>query len=125
VPLTPPRKRDYALVPAVGIGSVAALTIILGSRYLRPPLYLATWFEFLVTLATFFCTSTVVYHWRVWRREQDPTAYTVRSASAWSLEDDWRHVVRLWLTGLLLGGGILALLRLLYAAGWLRFAWPK
>jgi hypothetical protein len=121
VPLTPPHKRDYALRPAIGVGSVATLTILFGNRYLRPPTYLAGWFEFLVMVATFFVSSAIVYSWRVRRRDRDSTAYT----SAWSLEEDWRHVVGLWIVGLLVGGGMIAVLRLLYAAGWLRFAWPS
>ncbi len=119
MPLTPPRRRDYALTPSIGVASVATMTILFGSRLLRPPLYLGSWFEFGVLIATFLTVVAACYRWRAWRRERDPAAYSVRSASAWSLEEDWRHQLRLWGLGLAIGAVILAGLRLMYGLGWL------
>jgi hypothetical protein len=123
--LTPPRKRDYALVPAMGVGAVAMFTILFGTRFLRPPVYLASWFEFLVLVGTFLIVSAGFYKWRLWRRDHDATAYSIQAAGAWSLDEDWRHQLGLWAMGLIIGGLVLICLRLAYGLGWLRFAWPN
>ena len=123
--LTPPRKRDYALVPAMGVGAVATFTILFGSRFLRPPIYLALWFESVVLFGAFFIVSAGVYAWRQWRRSRDASAYSIRTPRAWSLEEDWRHQLGLWAVGLIIGGLVLACLRTADGLGWLRFAWPN
>jgi hypothetical protein len=120
--LTPPRKRDYALIPAVGVGAVASLTLIFGARFLTPPVYLASWFEMLLVLTVSALVTIAVYRWRIRRRKREPTAYTVRSKSAWSLEEDWRHQLGLWILGLMIGLVLLVMLRFAYSLGWLHFA---
>ena len=122
--LIPPKRRDYAVTPAIGAAAVATLTVLFGLRLMKPRIYLVTWFELIVWLATFGIVAGAVYRWRVSRREADPAAYTVRDPQAWSLEEDWRHQLGLWAIGLLAGGAVLLLLRYGYGLGWLRFAWP-
>ena len=122
--LTPPHKRDYALIPALGVGAVSSLTLIVGARCVTPPVYLASWFEMLLMLTVLALVTVGVYRWRIRRREQEPTAYSVRSTSAWSLEEDWRHQLGLWILGLMIGLVLLLMLRFAYSLGWLRFAWP-
>ena len=122
--LTPGNPRDYALIPAIGVAAVSTLTVFLGVKLVEPPIYLASWFELLVGVVTFGVVASAFYRWRIWRREIDPSAYSVRDARAWALEEDWRHQLGLWGVGLLVGALVLAILRFAYGQGWLRFAWP-
>jgi hypothetical protein len=125
MPITPKRKSKYALTPAVGVGAVAAMTVFLGVDWVRPPIYLASSVRTSLMVAVFLTVASGFYRWRVWRRERDSGAYSVRSGSAWSLEEDWRHQIGLWTAGLTIGGILLALLHVMYRLGWLRWAWPQ
>ena len=122
--LTPPHKRDYALIPAVGVGAVASLTLVLGAHWVTPPVYLASWFQTLLMVTVLATVAIAVYRWRIRRREREPTAYSVLSTGAWSLREDWRHQLGLWVLGLTIGLVLLMVLRFAYSHGWLRFAWP-
>lgn len=124
MPITPPKPRDYALVPGLGVGAVASLSNFLGLHLLLPPVYLTQRFHLVLMVTIFLGTAAAVYCWRVRRRAADPAAYSVRGSSGWTLVDDWRHQVGLWVLGLIIGGACQLLVRLAYRAGWLASFWP-
>jgi hypothetical protein len=123
--LTPVRRTEYAFTPAIGVGAVAAITVFLGTEWVRPPIYLDGTVRTGIMAGVFLAVATGFYRWRIWRRARNPSAYSVRAKSAWALDEDWRHQGGLWVSGLLIGGLILAVLHLLYRQGWLTWAWPK
>jgi hypothetical protein len=101
------------------------VTVFLGTRWVRPPIYLDSWVQTGLMVGVFLAVAAGYYRWRIWRREQAPDAYSVRSPGAWSLEEDWRHQVGLWVVGLVIGGALLGILHVMYGLGWLRWAWPR